>query len=235
MHTAPIIWSNVLSKVAFCPHKLRSWLYSSVGQPARFIMRKWISTRVDLLPELPVYVVRSDNDLSLGRSLVEMSLKIVSTNSPLWRRRMNGSFKSLIIVDTVESAGYYISDKCCLVNPWFAARHVHDNTWASILIAGSIVRTLCHAMLLNGRFGYFGVKNQAILVIGAEIRFLRTLLGGENQTDILAAMSSYSDLIEKIQPGRDKIYRAMFERELERIRNGETTRASIFEDFRGFE
>jgi len=167
------------------------------------------------MSSFPVYVVKGNHDSLLGQKIVGMALKSMATHGPLWTARAERSFSSLIILDTVPSAAYFVTDKCCLVNPWNVAKYVSDLTTASTIVAASLVGASCQAMLLNGRFGEAGIKNQQGLGVGAQIRFLRRFLSGQDKTDILAAMSLYREHVVRT---RRKSYDAIIKREFAKMR-----------------
>ena len=179
---------------------------SSANMPFRLILRKHFCTRINVLPDIQVYIVNiiveSEHDSQAGCLVFEDSLKFLEKQSPLWKNRMSGLFSSIVIIDTaVESSSYFSPDRCCFLNPWKITHYVKNPTAVSVLIAGSLVHALSTAMLLNGRYGYLGVRRHRLLSLKAQVRFLQKAISEESNLDVLAMISVFNKEIDKLKYG----------------------------------
>jgi len=180
-------------------------MYSVVGEPARVALRNRCSTRIGSPHGIPIYLVSCDQDPSMGTSVVVEMNKLLQSDSVLWTARMQRFLHSIMIDDEVATSQFFLSDRCCVVNPWNVVRN-SDAYSAPILLAGSVISCACQAMLSEGRFGYLGMHYQRVLGLRSEVRFLRKFSSGKNREMILAAMSLYTKKLDEIRPGRPSLH-----------------------------
>lgn len=199
---------------------LRLRVSSLAGVPSRWWLcqRYCLECKSTFRP--PLYLIKSDEDVSSGLSVVEAALKVLEANSPLWMARMRRSFARIMIVDFIKGAQFVRSDRCCLVNPWYVLRNSDSPASASLMLATLMLGRTCEALLGEGRFGYFGLQHLSALCLRAEFGFLRRLLPNEPdaevQVSILALMSLYAKHRDGLYPGRPGLY-ASYERELQQV------------------
>lgn len=146
-------------------------------------MRRQLCKSIGQVGKVDCYIDQCEKDLLLGRSIVTMAVATLAEYSPLWSARLPLLIRTLIIVDSFTTAGYCLTDRCCLLNPWAILKNASGPKSASNLLAGFIVSKLCEAMLLNGRFGYVGLRHWRVLKAEARIRVLLRFLRQDDKLD----------------------------------------------------
>jgi hypothetical protein len=168
------------------------WAGSALGLPFRGVIRRRLSTRIDVVPDLPIYLAKCGQDLRLGWTLCERALDTVQGSAPIWAGRIPRLFRSLIIMDRLACCSYNITDKSCCINPWNIVRHVNISA-APTLIGSWLIWAASIALISEGRFGSTGLRHRKILAFAAQRRFLRGSLGDCNDLDIQAMINVLGD------------------------------------------
>lgn len=192
---------NASLNCLFRCYRLWCLFASGAATPARMLMRKKLSTRVEIFSQVPIYLVKCNHDLLSGWSLIEASLNILKTESPFWMDRMRKYVKSITTTDLGSISRFCLPDRCCFVNPW--KMPPYSDTARATYFAAYIVGTLCTAILLDGRFGYFGMRHRQWLSLKSEIRFLQRCISSENYQEVLTAMGLCYKLADQMRPGRN--------------------------------
>jgi len=184
----------------------RLWFFSlsSIGMPVRAILRRRFSTQVGTF-DFPVYLVKCDENLQEGCASLENSIAILKQVRPIWSERMKNLFHSLMIVDSVELAGYYSADRCCLWNPWKIKKLNAGGDVESILLAGNLVFATCYAFLRDGNLGSLGIRYAYWLSVKSQLRFLSAcLLLVDFDPTVQAAITVFKDHSKQTRPNRTK-------------------------------
>src|SRR5205823_5212663 len=148
-------------------------------------LRRHCSTRFNL-GATPVYLVQCGKDLNEGWSLLEAAFVALEARGQVWGLRIPHLFSSIMLIDTVELAGFYLADRCCCLNPWRVRGYIQNRDSQRDILAGGIVYCLASASLLSRKHGRIGIVRSRDLSLGANVRFLKRCLTRSADTDVQA-------------------------------------------------
>jgi hypothetical protein len=184
--------------------QFRVLAFSYLNWPIRVVLRRRFSTYIASF-DVPLYLVKCDNGLHEGYTSFQSSLGILRQVMPIWVERIKMLFKNIMIMDMVEFSSYFLADRCCIVNPWYAKKLNANPHAESVLLASYIVSAICRAFLMEGNSGFVGVRYIDWLCFNTQLRFLSacSLRFGYDPT-VDAAITVIRDHLQQIRPNRSK-------------------------------
>ena len=201
--------------------RAKYWIhqFGPVGVLLGRYLRKNCASRTEVFMGIPVYYIQSQNDLSLGSSLLKDSASLLDATSPFWTKQVKKAFGSIMMQNCGSAFVYDLKERCLMVNPLrFTSPPFASTPWNRkvVMFTMEIIGALCIGILYRGRFGYFGVKNCSTICYKATARFLRKF---NSDGDFSFQISCCYREIDKARPGRRYYERFMLD-ETDRIRRG---------------
>ena len=144
----------------------------TIGAPARIWLRRYHAFRFEV-GRVPVYVVRCNEDLQLGFHRLARGVDWLGQTSPVWVSRMPQLLRCIMLLDTVDTTGYYSLDKCCAINPWGLAEEFHDPQSTTIAVGAFLLYGLVAARLTSSRMKSRHTKSvRKRLAVESVLRYL---------------------------------------------------------------
>jgi hypothetical protein len=145
---------------------------------------------IDAAP-VPVFVAQSNRNLLDGWVIFCESVTTLERHSPIWFARMPRLLRSIILVDSIPTCGFYFVDKCCCLNPWAFGERISNRQNAAVVLAAFLVHSLSSALLMSGKQRFFGRRSRQRLMLKASSRFLKRIIKESDEEDLLAALNAF--------------------------------------------
>jgi hypothetical protein len=165
-------------------------------------MRKKLADKGDTIFGIPVYVVKTDDELDASKGLVVLrdSFDLIKTKSPFLVESMKQAFESIIIYDKGPRFKYFQTDKCLVMNASALPRIGKDKLKVSS--ACQMISIATSGNLMRGRHGYSGIRYVKILRNRAAIRFVYRCINEENHLYLLSLLNVMNKDINELRPDR---------------------------------
>ncbi len=172
-----------------------AFIGSLIGLPVRSLLRNQFSMKLNLpdLANLPVFIVRCGEDFEVGWRLLEAAAQVVRSVSGIWWSRLPNSFRNIVLIDKVQTAVFFLADRCCCLNPWRIRREIPCPEAAAQFLAGNLIYCICDAFLLSFEKVPLGIANRKRLSLAATIRFLEKCIRVCYDINIHAAINLYQE------------------------------------------
>lgn len=132
----------------------------------------------------------------MRRQCIENAANVLKTKAPFWEQQIKSIYGCIMILGMGRM---FFSDRIgrsFQINPlkftWRGER-------AAVTLAMGLIADLCMGLLLQGRFGYFGVKNNRSIIFMTTARFLRKC---NSNGDFSNRISWCYQQIDRARPGR---------------------------------
>jgi hypothetical protein len=167
-----------------------------IGLLTDMLLRKKFSSRKEVFLGIPVYFIETTEDLSFASSLLDGAANLLITRAPFWEKQVKNVFSHIMIVGQGPMFSSDRTGRCFKINP---LKFTTRDERANVILAMNLIAAFCMGLLSQGRFGYFGVKNNRPIIFMVAARFLQKC---NSNGDFSNRISWCYQQIDRAQPGR---------------------------------
>ena len=161
---------NITSKVALYYAINSMPPFAGIGSLLDKYLCRHFSFRRENFLDVPVYFVESSEDLSPASLLLAGSADLLSTKAPFWKWQVKNIYSRIMIQGLGPMFSSDRRGRTFTINP---LKFASKGESAVVLLTMNLIAALCRGFLLDGRFGYFGVRNSNPIIYTTAARFLR--------------------------------------------------------------